>query len=112
MKTKSTRIGKNIFEDATSTAPPPRGLGLAVAPSVTVESRAADNKLTVILPPDQVAFLDQLALTIRSTTGWKVRRTEIIRALVGSLMQADIDLTSSRSEDDITVAVVGRMGNR
>ena len=109
MKTKSTRIGKNIFEDTTSTTPAPRGPGLSAAPQPIAARTAAEDKTTVILPPDQVAFLDQLALTIRATTGWKVRRTEIIRALVGSLMQADIDLTSSRSEADITAAVAERI---
>jgi hypothetical protein len=37
----------------------------------------------VILPPDQVTFLDRLCLNIRAKT--KIRRTEVIRALVAGV---------------------------
>ena len=105
--TKS-RLGKkdSIFA---STAPEvqPKPEKKAEAPSRS----SVENKLTVILPPEQVAFLDRLALDIRGTTGWKTRRTEIIRALVAALMASGLDLTDSRSEEDITAAVTGRLSS-
>ena len=45
-----------------------------------------ENKLTVILPPGQVDFLDRLALDIKAKTKAKMKRTEIIRGLIGGLI--------------------------
>jgi hypothetical protein len=66
-----------------------------------------ENKLTVILPPAQVAFLDRLCLDIRAKT--KIRRTEIIRALVAGLMGSGMDLTGFDSEETITAAIAERL---
>ena len=102
------RLGKkdSIFSATTATAP---AAGIAARPTTEATTTSVENKMTVILPPDQVAFLDQLALNIRSNTGWKTRRTEIIRALVAALMKADIDLTRTRSEDDFAATVAARL---
>ena len=43
----------------------------------------------------------------KMTSGWKVRRTEIIRALVAALMTAHPDLTASRSARDRLTHVEG-----
>lgn len=73
------------------------------------EGTSVENKLTVILPPSQVDFLDRLCLEIRSKTRSKVKRTEIIRALIAGLMGSGIDLTNFRTEEDIAVAIQERL---
>jgi hypothetical protein len=50
--------------------------------------------MTVIIPPDQVAFLDRLCLDIRAKTKTKIRRTEVIRALVAWVRASGLDLTA------------------
>ena len=44
-----------------------------------------DVKVTVILPQAQVLYLDRLAMELRGETGMPVRRTEILRGVVGVL---------------------------
>lgn len=106
MKQK-TRLGKtdSIFAKTTGKPEAP-GAGIAAAAPVT---SAVENKTTVILPPDQVAFLDRLAVDIRAKTGAKVRRSEIIRALVAAIMESRLDLTSCKDEDAIVAAVADRL---
>lgn len=106
MTTKRSRLGKtdSIFASTLTTTPAQKAAIAALVDSYV----AADNKLTVILPPDQVAFLDHLALDIRRTTKWKVRRTEIIRALVAGLMKAAPDPATCQSEAEIAALVVGK----
>lgn len=100
MKAKS-RSGRtdSIFTRTTVT---PAKEAAAVAPA----GSSIDNKLTVILPPDQVAFLDRLCLDIRAKTGSKIRRTEIIRALVAAVRGSKLDLTGCATEAEITGAII------
>ena len=65
---------------------------------------SVENKLTIILPPGQVDFLDRLSLEIRSKTRAKVRRTEIIRTLIAGLMGSGLDLSGLGTEEDIAAA--------
>lgn len=105
MKTKS-RLGKaDIFASTTprATATPSAAEAPLAGPS------SIDNKLTVIIPPDQVAFLDRLCLDIRTKTRSKIRRTEIIRALVAALQASGLDLTTSASEADMIHAIAKRL---
>jgi hypothetical protein len=99
-----SRLGKKDTIFARTKAP--------VAPKTmetpTVGS-SVENKLTVILPPGQVDFLDRLSLEIRSKTKAKVRRTEIIRALIAGLMGSGMDLTGFGTEEDIAAAIVERL---
>ena len=104
MKTKS-RLGKkdSIFDKTT---------GKATSPAVQVAGPSApsiENKLTVILPPDQVAFLDQLCLDIRAKTKAKIRRSEVIRAFVAAVRASGMDLTSFGTEADIAAAIQKRL---
>jgi len=70
---------------------------------------SVENKLTVILPPDQVAFLDQLCLNIRAKTKAKIRRSEVIRAFVAAVRASGMDLTSFGTEADIAAAIQKRL---
>jgi hypothetical protein len=65
--------------------------------------------MTVIMPPDQVAFLDRLCLDIRTKTRAKIRRTEVIRALVAGVQASGIDLTTYGSEADIAGPIQKRL---
>lgn len=102
---KKSRLGKtdSIFAKTTAKVEP-KTPGPPVAVSSSIE-----NKMTVIMPPDQVAFLDRLCLDIRAKTGAKVRRTEVIRALVAALKDSKVDLTTCGSEETLTAAIVGNM---
>jgi hypothetical protein len=68
-----------------------------------------ENKLTVILPPGQVDFLDRLALDIKAKTKAKMKRTEIIRGLIGGLIGSGMDLSTFGTEEDIAAAVRDRL---
>jgi hypothetical protein len=54
-------------------------------------------------------FFDHLCLEIRSKTRSKVKRAEIIRALVAGLMGSGMDLTAFRTEEDIAAAIQERL---
>jgi len=104
MKIKS-RLGKkdSIFADTTLRKPDTPTFGAAViTPQI---GSSIENKLTVIIPPDQVAFLDRLCLDIRAKTKAKIRRTEIIRALVAGVHSSGLDLTKYGTEVDIANAI-------
>jgi len=101
------RLGKadGIFKKTEGT----RGPAPRVSPPLTVRPPAGssvENKLTVILPPGQVDFLDRLCLEIRMKA--KMKRTEIIRALVAGLIGSELDLSAFRTEEDIATAVQER----
>jgi len=70
---------------------------------------SVENKLTVILPPGQVDFLDRLCLEIRTKTRKKMKRTEIIRGLIAGLQGSGMDLTTLRTEEDIAAAIQERL---
>ena len=103
-----SRLGKadSIFKKTEGT----KGAAPKVQPILAVRPLAGtsvENKLTVILPPGQVDFLDRLALDIRSKT--KVKRTEIIRALVAGLIRSGMDLSTYGTEEDIAAAIQERL---
>ena len=68
-----------------------------------------ENKLTIILSPGQVDFLDRLCLEIRSKTKAKMKRTEVIRALVAGLERSGLDLTAFKTEEDIAAVIKERL---
>ena len=105
MKTKS-KLGKtdSIFTDTTSKKAGVSSSGLIVKPQAATSS-SIENKITVIMPPDQVAFLDRLCLDIRMKTKAKIRRTEIIRALVAGVQMSRVDLSIYETEDAIAAAI-------
>ena len=58
-------------------------------------------RVTIVLLNRQIVFLDRLSADIRARTAAVVKRTEIIRALVDSLAETPIDMTSIEGEDDL-----------
>ena len=107
MKPKS-RLGKaDIFASTSKASAGPSSGTASEAPPVA--SSSIENKLTVIMPPDQVAFLDHLCLDIRTKTKAKIRRTEVIRALVAGVQSSGLDLTAYGTEADIRQAIAKRL---
>jgi hypothetical protein len=103
-----SRLGKadSIFKKTTEGTK-------AAAPKVpTIRPPAGtsvENKLTVILPPGQVDFLDRLGLEIRMKTKAKMKRTEIIRALIAGLQGSGMDLSTLGTEEAIAGAIQERL---
>ena len=105
-----SRLGKadSIFKKTEG----PKGPAPKVPPILAVRPPAGtsvENKLTVILPPDQVDFLDRLCLEIRTKTKSKMKRTEIIRALIAGLIAAGLDLSTFGTEKDIATVIKERL---
>lgn len=106
-----SRLGKadSIFKKTEKTkgaAPAGRPGQAIVHPPI---SPSIENKLTVILPPEQVDFLDRLCLEIRSKTRKKMKRTEIIRALIAGLIGSGLDLSTYGMEEDIAAVIKDRL---
>ena len=59
------------------------------------------SRVTIVLLNRQIVYLDRLSADIRARTGAVVKRTEIIRALIDSLAESAIDMTSIEGEDDL-----------
>lgn len=74
-----------------------------------VAGTSLENRLTVILPPEQVDFLDGVCLAIKRNTRKRMKRTEIIRALIGGLIGSGMDLTSFGTAEEIAAAVQDRL---
>ena len=108
MKTKS-RLGKADIFASTSRDHAAPSSGVAVDLPPVAGSPSIENKMTVIMPPDQVAFLDHLCLDIRTKTKAKIRRTEVIRALVAGVQSSGLDLTAYGTEADIRQAIAKRL---
>jgi len=68
------------------------------------------TKVTVVLFNRQIAFLDHVAAAIRAQNGVAISRAQLIRALVDAIGEADVDLTTARSEADLKATVLARLG--
>jgi len=103
------RIGKvdSIFDKTTTEAPAPVMEAVETSAGTSIE-----NKLTVILPPDQGSFLDHLCLDIRAKTKAQIRRTEVIRALIAGVRASGLDLTGCGTEAAIQAAIQEQMKAR
>ena len=70
------------------------------------------TKVTVVLMDREIAFLDSLVADIRAASGPVISRSHLIRALIDALAESDLDLTSSRSEKELTAAFAERLRDR
>lgn len=68
------------------------------------------TKVTVVLFNRQIVFLDRLAANIRAQSGAAISRAQLIRAVVDSISDADIDLTTATSEADLKATILARLG--
>lgn len=64
------------------------------------------EKVMVMLAPRQVHELDKVCLQIRQTTGVKVKRSMLIRALIDDFLDTQVDSKDARSLADITQKII------
>jgi len=58
-------------------------------------------KVTVVLRNSEIAYLDRLRADIRQNTGVAIQRAEIIRALIGALMELGLDVSNATNEEKL-----------
>ena len=68
------------------------------------------TKVTVVLFDRQIVFLDRLGADIRAASGVAISRAHVIRALIDALSESDLDLTGTRSENDLKAVLTARLG--
>jgi len=67
------------------------------------------TKVTVVLFDRQIVFLDRLSADIRDASGVAISRAHVIRALIDTLSESDLDLTGTRSEADLKAILTARL---
>ena len=67
------------------------------------------TKATVVLLDRHIAFIDRLVADERASTGAASGRAHVIRSLVDALAASDLDLTSCRSESEMTSVLARRL---
>jgi hypothetical protein len=103
-KPKSGKAPTDIFAPTRRNGSGKRGPG---RPPIHAE---AWTKVTVVLFDRQIVFLDRLAASIRAQSGAAISRAQLLRSLVDAVADANIDLTSARSEAELKTAVLSRIG--
>ena len=103
-KTKPSKSTADIFAPTRRTTTAKRKPG---RPPVHDE---AWTKVTVVLFNRQIVFLDRLAANIRAQSGAAISRAQLIRALLDAVADADVDLTTATSENDLKATILGRLG--
>jgi hypothetical protein len=103
-KRKTPKAPADIFAPTRAAREGKRGPG---RPPVHDE---AWTKVTVVLFNRQIVFLDRLAANIRAQSGAAISRAQLIRSLVDTLSDGDIDLTTARSEQDLKATLLARLG--
>lgn len=103
-KPKPSKSSADIFAPTRRTAPAKRRPG---RPPIHDE---AWTKVTVVLFNRQIVFLDRLAANIRAQSGAAISRAQLIRALLDAVADADVDLTTATSENDLKAAILTRLG--
>lgn len=58
-------------------------------------------RIPITMPPDMVAYLEDLSLKAKIGGGKKLANTEIVRAAVRFLMEAGVDVGGCRDEEDV-----------
>jgi broad specificity phosphatase PhoE len=99
--TKSKRIGKtadDIFVPRIANDDADRPKKRGRRPSHTEHW----TKVTVVL--------DRLGADIRAASGVAISRAHVIRALIDALSESDLDLTGTRSENDLKAILTARLG--
>jgi hypothetical protein len=102
--TKRAKHSKDIFAATRRTGLSARKPG---RPPVHEE---AWTKVTVVLFNRQIVFLDRLAANIRAQSGAAISRAQLIRALLDAVADADVDLTTATSENDLKATILARLG--
>lgn len=137
-KSKTGRMAKDIFAPTTAVEPPVDLMESdeeIAQPSAATKSRpkrvtakelmeaealrrgpgrpvALDEpwrKITLVTFDRQIAQLDEIRVGIRRKTGAAVKRAEIYRAAVDALIEAGVDLTGARNENDLKSIIARKL---
>src|SRR6187431_214602 len=105
-KRKTTKGTQDIFSPTQPGGRPQQGR----RPGRPPIHDEAWTKVTVVLFNRQIVFLDRLAANIRAQSGAAISRAQLIRALLDAVADADVDLTTATSENDLKATILGRLG--
>ncbi len=114
-KSRLSKTGKSALDIFSPTVPPPQEAeARSEEPGHIPDPGPQDqewSKVTVVLLNRQVVYLDRLTTSIRESTGSSVKRAEVIRALIDSLIQSGLerDLTQARSEQELRALLAARL---
>jgi len=70
------------------------------------------EKVMVMLTPRQVHALDRVCLEIRQTSGMKVKRSMLLRALVDGFLETQINYEDAKSLSDINQRIIHAVNSR
>ena len=70
------------------------------------------EKVMVMLTPHQVHALDRVCLEIRQTSGMKVKRSMLLRALVDGFLERQINYKDVKSLSDINQRIIHAVSSR
>jgi len=65
------------------------------------DTRASENRIQFVLSPRHLQILDDLCYYTRKATGYKLNRSEIVRALIEQLDTKAVDVQRIRSKKDV-----------
>ena len=113
-------MGLTPHEGAHATEDRPRDAAQSTTPATAPPGRRGRRpshsehwtKVTVVLLDREIVFLDRLVADIRAANGAAISRAHIIRALIDALSASDLDVTTSRSEAELTRAFADRLRHR
>lgn len=65
-------------------------------------SKKADYlRVPITMPPDMIVALEELSLKAKITGGKKLANTELVRAAVQFMLDAGVDVTGCKHEEDM-----------
>lgn len=80
--------------------------------SVSSSPNGEVEKVMVMLTPHQVHALDRVCLEIRQTSGMKVKRSMLLRALVDGFLERQINYKDAKSLADISQRIIHAVSSR
>lgn len=119
----SSKTGKSALDIFAPTVPPvskpeaapavPQIEPVAAPPCSPDRPQDDWAKVTVLLFNRQVVYLDRLTASIREATGSSVKRAEVIRALIDTIIDSGLekDLRSAGSEDEIRNLLASKLAS-
>lgn len=121
----SSKTGKSAMDIFSPTLPATPPAPVATAPPIVevegasqpepMEREQQDNwsKVTVLLFNRQIVYLDRLTASIRENTHSSVKRAEVIRALIDTIIDSGLEkeLCRAASEDEIRLLLSAKLAS-
>jgi len=70
------------------------------------------TSISVVLLDRHDVFLREISFLIRQRTGARVSKSEILRAFTEAVLESEIDLTTSRSEEEVKEVLLSKLRKR